>query len=265
MIRYDRAYLLAGAKRNEVLSLDEIVRYGIDSFGDPDYVSLYGLKPAEWYARGVRVLGRTAVECTRDALADRIGRDVAAAAPAVPRSVVIDPFAGSANTLYWLARHLGASSRAVGCERDARVFAATRRNLAVVGFDCELREVGYERGLSDAAVGADELVVVFVAPPWGDALDAQRGLDLGRTQPPVTEIVDLVARTFTGRAVLLAIQVHESVRADTVAEVERRCAWSRLTIYDIDPPGRNHGVLLGGLAGYPGWDSNPHGPKATAF
>src|SRR5262245_15769431 len=27
------------------------------------------MTPAEWYARGIRVLGRTAVECTRDPLA----------------------------------------------------------------------------------------------------------------------------------------------------------------------------------------------------
>jgi hypothetical protein len=66
-------------------------------------VSLYGLTPREWYARGVRILGRMAVECTRDRLADLIGRDVAAAARAAPvatRLAVIDLFAGSGNTLY---------------------------------------------------------------------------------------------------------------------------------------------------------------------
>ena len=56
---YDRWFLL-GEKRNEQLSLPEVRQYGLDSFGDPDYVSIYGLKPGEWYARGVRILGRTA-------------------------------------------------------------------------------------------------------------------------------------------------------------------------------------------------------------
>jgi hypothetical protein len=81
---YDRWCLLSD-KRNETLALREVEQYGRDSFGDPDYVSLYGLTPREWYARGVRILGRTAVECTRDRLADLIGRDVAAAARAAPR------------------------------------------------------------------------------------------------------------------------------------------------------------------------------------
>src|SRR4029450_9926672 len=76
--RFDRAYLLHGAKRNEILTLEEVRRYGADSFSDDDYLGLYGMKPAEWHARGIRLLGRTAVECTRDVLGDRIGRDVGA-------------------------------------------------------------------------------------------------------------------------------------------------------------------------------------------
>ena len=58
---YDRALLLHGPKRNEILTLDEVRQYGTDSFSDVDYLSIYGLKPAEWYARGIRLLGRTAV------------------------------------------------------------------------------------------------------------------------------------------------------------------------------------------------------------
>jgi len=77
--RYDRALLL-GEKRNEILTLDEVRQYGQDSFGDPDYVCVYGLTPPQWYARGARLLGRTAVECTRDPLASLIARDVAALA-----------------------------------------------------------------------------------------------------------------------------------------------------------------------------------------
>jgi 16S rRNA G966 N2-methylase RsmD len=244
--RYDRAYLLGEPKRNDVLTLQEVIRYGADSFDDPDYVTLYGLKPADWYARGLRLLARTAVECTRDALADRIGRDVAAAAKtasAIRRSVVVDPFAGSANTLFWLARHLR-TPRAIGFELDDRVFAATRRNLAIVGFDADLRHVDYEAGLRALRVARDELLVVFVAPPWGDALNPVVGLDLRHTQPPVTEIIDLVARTFAPRAVLLAIQAHETVGEESLAEVRARCPGSSLTFYDLNAAGENHGIVV---------------------
>ncbi|HET6983017.1 MAG TPA: hypothetical protein VFI53_12800, partial [Myxococcaceae bacterium] len=120
----DRALLLHGALRNVELSLDDVRAYGSDSFGDPDYVSIYGLRPPEWYARGVRLLGRTAVECTRDVLGDAIGRQVASEVgrlTPVTRIVVLDPFAGSCNTLHWLLHHLP-SSTGLGFELDTRVF-----------------------------------------------------------------------------------------------------------------------------------------------
>jgi hypothetical protein len=74
---YGRALLLHGSKRNQVLRLAEIEQYGLDSFADADYISIYGMPPREWYRHGIRLLGRTAVECTRDMLGERIGRDVA--------------------------------------------------------------------------------------------------------------------------------------------------------------------------------------------
>src|SRR5271169_3561754 len=91
---YDRQLLLEGAKRNAVLELTEVQRYGSESWGDPDYVCIYGLRPAEWYGRGIRILGRIAVECTRDELADNIGRDIATVAKSAPLTsgaLVIDP------------------------------------------------------------------------------------------------------------------------------------------------------------------------------
>jgi hypothetical protein len=248
---HDREYLLSPGKRDDVLALWEVLRYGRDSFGDPDYVAIYGLAPADWYARGIRVLARTAVECTRDALADRIGRDiatVAAAAPVASDSVVVDPFAGSANTLYWIARHVGAR-RAVGFELDAGVFELTSRNLAIVDLDLTLSHIGCEAGLKALPVRSDELLIVFVAPPWGGALSETSGLDLRRTQPPVPEIVDLIARVFPAHPVLLATQVYETVLPESLTAVTSRCEWSALERYDLNEPGRNHGLLLGTL----GW------------
>jgi hypothetical protein len=159
---YDRWFLL-GEKRNELLARWEVEQYGRDNFGDPDYIAIYGLAPREWYARGVRILGRTAVECTRDRLADRIGRDVAAIAGSAS-SVVVDLFAGSANTLHWIARQTGAR-RAIGFELDDAVFALTRANLSAMGLDIDLRHDSYEHGLTALGDPDADLLIVFVAPP----------------------------------------------------------------------------------------------------
>jgi hypothetical protein len=48
---YDRTFLLSPGKRIQVMALWEAQRYGLDSFGDADYVCLYGMAPAAWYAR----------------------------------------------------------------------------------------------------------------------------------------------------------------------------------------------------------------------
>ena len=99
---YDRAFLLSPEKRNQVMELWEVHRYGLDSFADANYVHLYGMSPEEWYQRGIRLLARTTVECVRDALADLMGEDVERIlqhAPTAAGVTVIDPFAGSCNSL----------------------------------------------------------------------------------------------------------------------------------------------------------------------
>jgi hypothetical protein len=43
-----------------------LTRHSSVSFRDPYAVSLYGMIPVQWHARGVRVLARTALEAIRD-------------------------------------------------------------------------------------------------------------------------------------------------------------------------------------------------------
>ncbi len=244
---YDRELLLGGAKRNVVLELSEVQRYGTESYGNADYVSIYGLRPADWYARGIRLLGRTAVECTRDELGDTVGKDVAAIAamsPATAGALLIDPFAGSGNTLYWLLRHLP-GARGLGFELNSNVFQLTRRNIAALALPIEILNSDYKSGLAGVSVVADQLLIIFIAPPWGDALNTTSSLDLRRTTPPITEILGFLLQKFRQSQLLCAIQVHETVDPASLAEVKPRFDWSTLHIYDLNEPGENHGVLLG--------------------
>jgi 16S rRNA G966 N2-methylase RsmD len=243
---YDRQLLLLGAKRNAVLELAEVHAYGLDSYGNAEYVCIYGLRPTEWYAKGIRLLGRTAVECTRDELADRIGRDVASLAArwvSDKRPVLIDPFAGSGNTLYWLARHLSVA-HGVGFESDPAVFALTRKNLRALDLPIDILNVDYVSALSRVSPVPDQLVVAFIAPPWGDALDPATGLDLRRTYPPIPEITERLSTHFAENPILFVVQVHETINTVSVDQFSRAFDWSTLKIYDLLPRGSNHGVLL---------------------
>ena len=162
---YDRRFML-GEKRDELLALREVRQYGRDSFGDPDHVSVYGLKPHDWYARGVRILGRTAVECTPGRLAGLIGRDVPAVARAAAGAspMVVDLFAGSGNTLSWIKRHAGAR-RAIGFELDNVVFELASKNLRITGLGIDLRHDSYQHGLQALGQPGGDLQIVFVSPP----------------------------------------------------------------------------------------------------
>ena len=245
--RFDRRLLLFGIRRDQVLQLREVQRYGRDSYGDADYVSMYGMPPAQWHARGVRLLGRTAVECTRDRLADLIGQDVAAVARTAPCPagvLVVDPFAGSANTLYWISRHLPAA-RAVGFEQDPGVFAITRRNLDAVTLPLQMVHIDYAGGLASLEASERELVVAFLAPPWGEALNLASGLDLRRTSPPVTDIVDLLIARYPRNPLLCAIQIHETLDPASAAGLSTRFDWTQTRTYDLNAPGENHGILIG--------------------
>lgn len=176
--RYDRALLLHGAKRNEVLTLAEVEQYGLDAFGRAEYLSIYGMPPREWYHRGIRLLGRTAVECTRDALADPIGRDIAAVARLSPTGsfLAVDPFAGSCNTLYWILRHVPASE-GLAFELDPQVFDLTRRNVATLDRRIELIHGDYASLIERRPIPADRALILFVAPPLGQG--AGRGPGTG--------------------------------------------------------------------------------------
>lgn len=245
--RYDRAFLLSPEKRNQEMALWEVEQYGLDSYVDAEYVHLYGLPPAEWYRRGVRLLARTTVECVRDALGDLIGQDVARVLPPVPPEtpfVVIDPFAGSCNSLYWLLRYVP-GARGIAFEMDPTIFALTTRNIAALEQPIELLQGDYRALLPAYRFPAAHRLIVFVAPPWGDALNAQTGLDLRRTQPPVTDIIDFFESLYSEMPILYVIQVHQQVEPNSLAELTRRFEWWERRIYDINQEGMKHGILLG--------------------
>ena len=245
--RYDRDFLLSPAKRNQIIELWEVEKFGRDSFGDPDAVSLYGMRPAEWYAKGVRILARTALEAVRDPLGDRIGRDVArVVATAPPGSVfgVVDPFAGSCNGLYSILRHLP-GVEGIGFEAEPTIFEMSARNIASLGAPIRLHQGDYGALVGQHRFLAGHRIVVFLAPPWADALNAATGLDLSRTKPPIREIIADFEKVYAASPIMYVVEVHERLVPEPLAALRAGFEWSELSIYDLAGPTGRHGVLLG--------------------
>jgi hypothetical protein len=87
--------------------------------------------------------------------------------------------------------------------------------------------------------------VAFLAPPWADALNPETGLDLSRTKPPITEIIDSFERVYANNPVLYAVEVHERLVPEPIEALRKQFDASELSIYDITGPTGRHGVLLG--------------------
>jgi hypothetical protein len=245
--KYDRDYLLSPEKRNQILELWEVQQFGSDSFGNPDHVRIYGMLPVEWYGRGVRLLARTTLEAVSDQLGERIGRDVSRAlgsAPSGAKIGVVDPFAGSCNGLYSILRHLK-NVRGIGFEIEKTIFNLTRQNIAPLGANIQLINGDYKDLLAVYGFPADHCIVAFLAPPWGDALRAETGLDLSRTKPPIADIVDDFERVYMGQPMLFVTHVHEHIEPDSLAVLNSKFEWSDVQIYDVNVPGMQQGILLG--------------------
>jgi len=146
--------------------------------------------------------------------------------------------------LYWLLRHLP-GAHGVGFESDAEVFRLTRQNIAALGLPIKILNTDYLSGLVGLALTSDELFVAFIAPPWGEAFDRNSGLDLRHTEPPVAEIVDVLLNRFSQNRVLCAIQAYEVVLLVSLNELRARFDWSTMRLYRLNPPGQNHGILVG--------------------
>jgi hypothetical protein len=175
------------------------------------------------------------------------GRDVASVAALMsprPEFVVIDPLAGSCNTLYWILRHVS-NAHGIGFELDPQVYDLSKRNIVGLDRNIALSEGDYETLLDDLSLRPDCAIIVFVAPPWGTALDEKEGLDLTRTAPPISEIIDIFIRKYPAHRMLFAAQVYEKVTPGSMTEIHAMLQWSDLRVYDLNAPGRNHGILLG--------------------
>jgi hypothetical protein len=246
--RYDRDFLLSPAKRNQIIELWEIEKFGSDSFGDPDAISLYGMTPRRWHARGIRILARTALEAVRDPLGSFIGQDIARTIAALSSGLtvgVVDPFAGSCNALFSILRHL-TDAEGLGFEQDETIFEMSTNNIALLGIPIRLALGDYRSLLDQFRFREERRIVAFLAPPWAEALSVADGLDLARTKPPIMEIVDDFEAAYPDSPILYAVEVHERLAPDPLAQLRKKFDWSEVKIYDVSGATGRHGLLLGG-------------------
>jgi hypothetical protein len=141
-------------------------------------------------------------------------------------------------------RHLP-RAKGIAFELEPTVFTLTSRNIVKLNAPIELVHGSYKDLVRSRTHPVDYLIVVFVAPPWGDALRRDTGLRLDRTRPPILEIVQDFEQVYGTQPVLYVTEVHEVNEPEALKALEAAFDWSELRIYDVIVPGLQHGVLLG--------------------
>jgi hypothetical protein len=238
---------LLGEKRSVVLSLDEIRRVGEEFYEDPEGLQLYGMRPQSYYEIGVRITGRTAIECSNDIRAvgqAQAVRDVLSRAFSGTNPSAVDLFTGSGNSLYHLAGNTNAVA-IVGFELDDTVYELTRENFEKIHFQALFEQGSYQALLRPEILPRENPCVVLVAPPWGAAFSFAGGLDLRRTNPPVHEILSSVRERLPHHELIFVIQTHERMVAESVAVVTAgRTVYAQGVIHASARPERNQGYII---------------------
>lgn len=205
---------LLGPLRDQPLTTDQLCEAGRVICGRPESLSLYGVPAPELTARGLRVLGRTALECTKDphpaVLAELLAELLP---PPHRRPMVADLFCGSGNIGHHLHRRLGHPVHAA--EHDPLVYAATRHNLDRLDSAVTLHRADYRRLLT-ALPAHSESDTYVLDPPWGATAFTPDGLDLTRTAPPLPEILDDIRRSRDGLPCLVVIKTNDRILDDSL-------------------------------------------------
>jgi 16S rRNA G966 N2-methylase RsmD len=239
-----RSELLSSQSR--VLSLDEILFISRSYYGDEGLLSLFGKKPKSFYNMGIRILGRSAIECSIDAHSIGMAKSIKKLKRAFfPReeAVILDLFLGSGNLLYHSAKALGFPP-AIGIENNKEIYIHTKNNLKIMGDRCQVFFGNSLNYIKKMNFPDNKPLIVLIAPPWGQALSFEDGLDLLKTSPPVDEIIASVKHTFSKQRLIFVIQTYEKLVRNSVKCITDQFTYSNEEIIPSIGEGLNTGLLV---------------------
>jgi 16S rRNA G966 N2-methylase RsmD len=227
---------LIGAARTRVLTGDELVQASRLIYGCPEVLSVYGVPAPQMTGRGLRLLGRTTIECSVDSHCAEFAEAFAVHLdnePQVTPGFVADLFCGSGNFGWHLGKRLDLPVFAA--ELDPTVYAATQRNFQIMGISVHLSHTDYRDLLNNLPAHRPGDIYI-VEPPWGDAL-TERGLNLEATAPPVPEILTAIRASRTSQPCLIVVQAIIIKSNDHIThESLDRCFRNARHLLSVTPP-----------------------------
>jgi hypothetical protein len=235
------------AKRDKLLSLEEIIEISNCYYGARDMLCLFDMTPNNYFNKGIRLLGRTAIECSIDIHAEIIADEASKIQeeffPA-KQPIIIDLFTGSGNLLYHFSKKFR-MGRFIGFEKNNEIYKLTCNNLKALNLSFDFHLGDYkELILQHSATFEQRPIIVIIDPPWGKGFTHEGGLDLLKTEPPVDEIIKVLYTYLGNHPLFLIIQVHERTLPSSITTITSGfCNWSSTIIKKIEGT-LNTGFLL---------------------
>ena len=205
------------------LSLREVWSAAERLSGDRGDIRLFGLPTLGWWAIGVGILGRSAIEATRDPQARFLAEAVTTTLRENGHEItdVIDPFVGSGNVLYHFVKATGATN-GTGIELDSTISVLTQRNFEALRRWRRLRGARVSIHHGDWCRTAEFLTnrptLIVLSPPWGDAFDLE-GLDLRATEPPIGHLLARLAQIEGDGPVFVAVMTFPKIVRQSLDEI----------------------------------------------
>ncbi|WP_372365305.1 RsmD family RNA methyltransferase [Candidatus Uabimicrobium sp. HlEnr_7] len=210
-------------KCNQLMALEEVLEASKNRFGYDNLIRLYGMSSCEYYAKGIRIFGRTAIEAKVDSqanfIANRVKETVQNNYPNYEISV-IDLFMGSGNLLYQIAESLQSQSK-IAFERDENIYNLTRSNLELIDFSVQYHLGNFQDLFPKIQLNNKNLNVIIIDPPWGNkgAFNFSKGLDLRLTEPPLIEILHFLKKQIAKTPVIYVVPVYKIVVEESLLSI----------------------------------------------
>ncbi|CAF2008129.1 unnamed protein product [Rotaria socialis] len=229
-----------------LLEYDELAAIGITLFGTIEAASLFGLKPNELFERNIRICARTGIEAVYDAKAVTYGlllSDFIIKHVPDKQVVVIDPFLGSGNFLYSMAKYTKGYA-AFGFDNSHPVYELVVANYAKLNFNAHVFFDDYANVSErvrpfDRTNLKNEMFVIGIAPPWGNGFDFKTGLNLNKTTPPCKHLIETYTKQFADLPIVFVIPLPEKVHEESLTEL-----LSMASFYQIFYKGTRTAVLI---------------------
>jgi 16S rRNA G966 N2-methylase RsmD len=233
-------------RSEEILTLNDILEVGSIFYGGRDLLSLYGMDPFSFNKKGIRLLGRTSIECAIDAQSIQIARFIKNLKDDFFHGkgvVLLDLFAGSGNSLYHITKKIN-PLESIGIESNEKIYNLTCENLRIVNSNSKLYFGDAFEVIKQLKFPKETPIFVFLDPPWGRGLSSKYGLDLMKTSPSVYKTIIDVQKTLPHNPLIFIIKTYEKMAHYSVVNIVDQFSYSSIKLIPVMDNRFNIGMMV---------------------